>query len=344
MQLDDRKAQVLQAVIDDFIFTAEPVGSRTIAKKYDLGISSATIRNEMSDLEEMGYLDQLHTSSGRIPSDKAYRLYVDKLMENRTLKTHEAQDFKGVYETQLSQVGQVIYHTAKILSEITKYTSMVIAPQLNSTVIKHIQLVHVDRQLALLVISTSSGLLKDTLIAIPEGIDSDYLHRISNILNELYSGKTFDEIDVDDLKEVRSEIIRNGNIFDALIGALTENLTRSDQKKVYLEGTTKIFNFPEYQDLIRAKTFLSLLEEKDLLYAMLTSAEADGVTVSIGKENPFEELRDCSIVSATYKIGDRVLGSIGIIGPTRMEYSRTMSTMDYMAKALSQYLTSLYGK
>lgn len=344
MQLDDRKVKILQAIIDDFIFSAEPVGSRTLAKKYNLGISSATIRNEMADLEEMGYLDQPHTSAGRVPSDKAYRLYVDKLMKVRNAQNLDAEYFKKFFKTRLSQVEQVIYHTAKILSEITKYTSMVVTPQLNSTVIKHIQLVHVDRQLALLVIATSSGILKDTLIAIPEDIDSDSLHKISIILNDLYAGKTFDDIDLEDLKEFQKTIFRSGALFDSLMDALAQSLKQKEEKEIYLEGTTNILHLPEYQDLVKAKTFLNLLEEKDLLYTMLTSTEVDGVSVSIGRENPFAELKDYSIVSATYRIGDKVLGSIGIIGPTRMEYSKTVSTMDFMAKALSQYLTSLYGK
>lgn len=343
MRLDERKIRILQAIIDDFISTAEPVGSRTIARKYNLGVSSATIRNEMSDLEEMGYLEQPHTSAGRIPSDKAYRFYVDRLMKVKSLKKEETENIKQLYRNKISQIEQVICNTAKILSDITNYTSIVLAPQMNSIVIKHIQLVPIDNRLALLVIVTNAGILKDTVVKIPEDIDADYLNRISNILNKLYKNKSFGQVNLDDLAGVRKEFARNSSLLDTLIDALSDNYSKAD-KDIYYGGTTNIFNFPEYQDVVRAKSFLNLLEEKELLYKLLSNVESDGVTVSIGTENPYEELRECSIVSATYKIGDRVLGSIGIIGPTRMEYSKAISAMDYMAKTLSYYLTSLYGK
>ena len=344
MKLDPRKLHILQAIIDDYIITAEPVGSRTVAKKYGLGISSATIRNEMSDLEDMGFLEQPHTSAGRIPSDKAYRLYVDKIMQVKSLQFDEADSFKRLYEAKITQIEEVIFHTAKILSDITKYTSMVLAPQLSKVIIKHIQLVPVDSQYALLVVATSSGIMKDTLVNIPEGIDSDYLHKISNILNEQFKDKTFDQVDIDSVSHIQQDFLKNRRFFDSMVDVLTERFADSEQREVYLGGTTKIFNFPEYQDIIRARSFLNLMEEKNLLYRMLVNSGDNGVSISIGAENKYEELRDCSIVSATYRMGDRILGTIGIIGPTRMEYSKAVSVMDYMGKALSQYLTKLYGK
>ena len=344
MKLDARKLQILQAIINDYIMTAEPVGSRTLAKKYGLGISSATIRNEMSDLEEMGFLEQPHTSAGRVPSDKAYRLYVDKLMQVRSLDEQEAEYIKETYETRILQIEQIIFHTAKILSEITNYTSIAMAPQLSKVMIRHIQLVPVDDGFALLVIVTSSGILKDTLIRIPEGIDSDYLYRISNILNEQFRGKTLDRVNVRDLAHIREEFVENRKFFNGLVDILTQRFRESEKREVYLGGTANIFNFPEYQDIIRARSFLNLMEEKDLLYDILANSTDDGVVVSIGAENSYEELRECSIVTATYSLEDRVLGTIGVIGPTRMEYSKAVSVMDYMGKALSRYLTRLYGK
>ncbi|HHU48168.1 MAG TPA: heat-inducible transcription repressor HrcA [Clostridiales bacterium] len=344
MKLDARKLKILQAIINDYIITAEPVGSRTVAKKYDLGVSSATIRNEMSDLEEMGYLEQPHTSAGRVPSDKAYRLYVDKLMKVRRLNDQEAEYIKELYQNKIMQLEQVIFQTAKVLSEITNYTSIALAPQLSKVTIRHIQLVPVDMDFALLVVVTSSGILKDTLIRIPEGMDNEFLNKISNILNDKFQGKTFSEIDLKDLSAVREAFKENQKFFNSLVDVLTSSFHVSQEKEVFMGGTTNIFKLPEYQDILRARAFLNLMEEKDLLYHILASSQNNGVKVSIGTENTHEELRDYSIVTATYSLGDRILGTIGVIGPTRMEYSRAVSVMDHMGKALSNYLTKLYGK
>jgi len=344
MKLDSRKLQILQAIINDYIITAEPVGSRTLAKKYNLGVSSATIRNEMSDLEEMGFLEQPHTSAGRVPSDKAYRLYVDKLMKLKTINDLEAEHIKETYKTRLLQIEEVIFQTAKILSDITHYTSIAMAPQLDKVAIKHIQLVPVDKGFALLVVVTNSVILKDTLISIPEDISSEDLFKISNFLNEQFRGKTLDQFNVKELSNIRAEFLQNRRFLLNLVDILTQKLRQSEKRDVYLEGTTNIFEFPEYQDIVRAKSFLNLMEEKDLLYEILSNTTNLGVSVTIGTENEYEDLQDCSIVTATYSLGDRILGTIGIIGPTRMEYSKTVSVMDYMGKALSRYLTRLYGE
>ena len=344
MKLGARKLKILQAIIDDYIRTAEPVGSRTLAKKYGLGISSATIRNEMSDLEEMGFLEQPHTSAGRVPSDKAYRFYVDKLMKVRSLDQKEAEYIRETYESTIDQIEQIIFHTAETLSEVTNYTSLAMAPRLSKVTIRHIQLVQVDGEFALLVIVTSSGILRDTLIRIPEGINNDYLSRVSNILNEQFRGKTIDQIDTEDLANIRDKFLKNRKFFSSLLDILIQRFRESEKREVYLGGMTNIFNFPEYQDIIRAQSFLNLMEEKDLLYDILSNSTEDGVWVSIGSENSYNELHDCSIVTATYSLEDRVLGTIGLIGPTRMEYSKAISVMDYMGKALSRYLTRLYGR
>ncbi len=344
MKLSARKLRILQAIIDDYIRSAEPVGSRTLAKKYELGISSATIRNEMSDLEEMGFLEQPHTSAGRVPSDKAYRLYVDKLMKVRSLDQREAEYIKETYESTIDQIEQIIFHTAEILSEVTNYTSLAMAPRLNKVMIRHIQLVQVDEELALLLIVTSSGILRDTLIRIPEGINNDYLSRVSNILNEQFRGKTIDQINTEEISSTWDKFLKNRKFLSSLLDILIQRFRESEKREVYLGGTTNIFNFPEYQDIIRAQSFLNLMEEKDLLYDILANSAEDGVWVSIGSENSYDELHDCSIVTATYSLEDRVLGTIGLIGPTRMEYSKAVSVMDYMGKALSRYLTKLYGR
>lgn len=344
MQLGSRKLKILQAIIDDYIISAEPVGSRTISKKYGIGISSATIRNEMADLEEMGYLEQPHTSAGRIPSDKAYRLYVDHLMKVNTLSETEAQTIKQMYEQKILQVEQIIISASKVISSLTNYTAMVLAPKTNRIIIRHIQLVPVDSQFALLVVVTSSGIIKDTLIRIPAGIDGDYLIRISNMLTEYLKDMSFSDIDHDFIAKMEHSFNQERDLFNSLVDALTESFAVQEQKDIYLGGTSNIFNFPEYHDILRAKAFMSLMEEKDLLYSLMDKQDEEGVSISIGTENEFQEVKNCSIVTATYKIGSRVMGTLGIIGPTRMKYSKAVSVLDYMGKSLSNYLTKLYGE
>ena len=208
MQLGRRKLQILQAVIQDYISSGEPVGSRTIAKKYGMGISPATIRNEMSDLEEMGYLQQPHTSAGRIPSDKAYRLYVDKLMETRNLTPDEAQRIREICNQKTTEIEEIIEQVANILSDITNYTSVVLGPRLNKVLIRRIELIAIDRQYALLLVVTSAGIIKDTLIRIPDNIDAGYLERISNMLTKYYRDKTFADVNIKHATDLQKELMR----------------------------------------------------------------------------------------------------------------------------------------
>lgn len=344
VELGERKLHILQAIINDYITSAEPVGSRTIAKKYGIGISSATIRNEMADLEEMGYLEQPHTSAGRVPSDKGYRLYVDRLMKTRGLSVSEASYIKDLYDKKTRQIEQVIFQTSRILSDITNYTAVVLGPQLNQVLVKHIQLVPIDNHYALLVLITNAGIIKDAIVSIPEGVNGDYLYRISNMLNDLFRDQNLGGISLEPLLDMQRGMMQNREFFNSLVDALTDSIRVMDTREVYLGGTTNIFKFPEYHDIIKAKEFLDLMEQKELLYELLIRSEGSGVLVTIGEENQYEELRDYSVVTATYSIGGRTLGTLGIIGPTRMEYSKAVSVMDFMAKTLSGYLTQLFSK
>lgn len=344
MELDDRKLLILQAIIDDYIITAEPVGSRTIAKKYGLGISSATIRNEMADLEDMGYLEQPHTSAGRIPSDKGYRLYVDHLMKTRGLSVAEAEYIKELYDKKTRQIEQIILQTSKVLSDITNYTAVVLGPKLSKVVVKHIQLVPIDDHCALLMIITNTGIIKDAIISLPEGITNDYLYRISNMLNDLFRDKDLSDIDLNPLIKMQDGMVQNREFFNSLVDALTDSMDIEDTKEVYLGGAGNILNFPEYHDILKAKEFLNLMEQKDLLYKLLIRTDDNGVSVTIGEENPYKELKEFSIITATYNIGGHMPGTLGIIGPTRMEYSKSISVMDFMGKTLSAYLTRIFNK
>lgn len=344
MGLDQRKLQILKAIIDDYIASAEPVGSRTIAKKYAVGVSSATIRNEMSDLEEMGYLEQPHTSAGRIPSDKAYRLYVDKLMNLNIISMVEAEAIKKVYEQRTSELEDIVMQTARVLCNLTNYTSVVLGPKMNKVLIKSIQLVPVDDSHALMVVVTSAGIMKDLLLDLPHGIERDYLNRVSNMFTDLFRNKTFAEVDLAFVPQIQKEIAKKKEFFNKLIDTLSEGTTAREHKDVYLEGATNIFNFPEYYDVLKAKEFLRLIEDKDTLYNFLNGLDNAGVSVVIGGENRFDELKGYSVVTASYKLGDKVLGSIAIIGPTRMEYSRAVSAIGFVCNNLSDYLTKWFDR
>ena len=342
MQLGRRKLQILQAVIQDYISSGEPVGSRTIAKKYGMGISPATIRNEMSDLEEMGYLQQPHTSAGRIPSDKAYRLYVDKLMETRNLTPDEAQRIREICNQKTTEIEEIIEQVANILSDINNYTSVVLGPRLNKVLIRRIELIAIDRQYALLLVVTSAGIIKDTLIRIPDNIDAGYLERISNMLTKYYRDKTFADVNIKHATDLQKELMRQKEFIRNILDALTNSIANKRQSDIYLGGTANIFNFPEYQDIIKARDFLNLMENKDILYNLFSQYEEDDVVIVIGTENEYNEMQDCSVVMGTYSIGDKVLGSMGLIGPTRMEYSKVVSIMRHVGESVSNYLTLLF--
>lgn len=344
MELSQRKLQILKSIIDDYIASAEPVGSRTIAKKYAVGLSSATIRNEMSDLEEMGFLEQPHASAGRIPSDKAYRLYVDQLMNLNIIPSAEAEAIKKIYEQRTAELEDIVMQTAKVLSSLTNYTSVVIGPNMNKVLIKSIQLVPVDDIHALMVVVTTAGVVKDFYLELPQGINRDYLNRVSNMFTNLFRNKTFSEVDLAFVPQIQREIERKKEFFNKLIDTLSESVATRVYKDLHLEGAANIFNFPEYYDVIKAKEFLRMTEDKDTLYNFLTGLENVGVSVVIGGENSFNELKGYSVVTASYSLSNKVLGSIAIIGPTRMEYSRAVSTISCVCMNLSDYLTKWFDR
>ena len=296
----------------------------------------------MSDLEEMGYLQQPHTSAGRIPSDKAYRLYVDKLMETRNLTPDEAQRIREICNQKTTEIEEIIEQVANILSDITNYTSVVLGPRLNKVLIRRIELIAIDRQYALLLVVTSAGIIKDTLIRIPDNIDAGYLERISNMLTKYYRDKTFADVNIKHATDLQKELMRQKEFIRNILDALTNSIANKRQSDIYLGGTANIFNFPEYQDIIKARDFLNLMENKDILYNLFSQYEEDDVVIVIGTENEYNEMQDCSVVMGTYSIGDKVLGSMGLIGPTRMEYSKVVSIMRHVGESVSNYLTLLF--
>ncbi|MEW8956095.1 heat-inducible transcriptional repressor HrcA [Clostridium sp.] len=337
MEMDERKIRILQAIISDYIGNGEPLGSRTIAKKYDLGISSATIRNEMADLEDMGYLEQLHTSSGRKPSDKGYRLYVDKLMPQEVLTIEEELRIKGyLIDATLYEVDKILKQAVGVLSELTHLTCVLKNPSVNKSRIKSLQLLSIDINSLLVVMVTDSGIIKNNLIRTHSVPSSDILLKISKALNERIRDLTIEEINLEVINNLKKDLRGYDDIFNAIIPSIYETLRESEKLEVYTEGTANIFNYPEFNDIDKAREFLSLLSNKDLVNNLINT-EGD-LTITIGEENYIKEAKDCSIISASYNIGDTSLGKIGLIGPTRIPYSKIMSIVAKVMKELNDSL------
>ena len=346
--IDSRKIKILQAIIQDYIITGEPVGSRTIAKKYDLGVSSATIRNEMSDLEEMGLIEQLHTSSGRKPSDMGYRLYVDKLIKVPTLTQEEEIKIKSQLITEaLYEVDEIVKKSIELLSELTNLTCIVKTTSPRNSYIRLIQLLNIDKSNILAVIITQNGMINNNVIKVNKDISNDVLQKLSNFLNEKLRNLTIQDINLEVINELKHGLTGYEDIFDAIITALYETLNKSDNSEIYCKGATNIFNYPEYNDIEKARQFLALLDNKKVLNELLKQEETlvqDGtnVSISIGRENLIKDAQDCSILSANYSFKDQVLGTIGVIGPTRMQYSKTISLLTQFVRILNDNIGQIY--
>lgn len=339
MDLDERKRLILNAIIKDYVQNAEPVGSRTLAKKYEMGLSSATIRNEMADLEDMGYLEQPHTSAGRIPSDKGYRLYVDKLMKVNSPTKEEINTIKNFMQlATINEIEKIMKRTTKLLSQITNYTSAMLTPQISKSRLKSIQLIEVTQTDVLAVIVTDAGMIKNVLIKLPRAIYDSNLIKINNMLNEKLRGLTCVEIDLSVITSIQSEMGGYYEILNAIIPVLHESLN-SMEADVYLEGTTNILNYPEYNDLDKARSLLLLMDQREVLGDIFLEGGGK-LSVTIGSENELEEMKDCSIVKASYSVGDSSIGKIGIIGPRRMNYSRVIGIINCMVDILNNVLKS----
>ncbi|HIU19101.1 MAG TPA: heat-inducible transcription repressor HrcA [Candidatus Limiplasma stercoravium] len=338
MAMDARKFRILQAIIDDYILTAIPVGSRTISKKYEMGLSSATIRNEMSDLEELGYLDQPHVSAGRVPSAKAYRLYVDQLLKSGAIRTADAQSVRAYFDSRARQMEDVIAQAARVLSGLTQYTALVMSPKGKALHIRHLQLVPVNSRSALIVIVTDGGIMRDTVVPVGADLDADALYTISRTLTERLSGHTLAEA-IAIMRDAYAELRSSRQLLSGIAEFLDSVETDASKAKLALGGSSNILNFPEYSDVEKAKGFLSVLEAKDKLIRLMETHGEMAFTVRIGPETGIPELEDCSLVTATYRLGNDTHGTIGVIGPTRMQYGKVLSILSAMGKQLTDLFT-----
>ena len=331
LELSERQLTILDAIIRNYLATGEPVGSRTISKYTDLNLSSATIRNEMSDLEEMGYIVQPHTSAGRIPSDKGYRLYVDHLIETNDKKEKELSDMKELVIENTEKMEQVLKQAAKVLAKV-----------------KFIQLSQVDDQHLLAVIVMNNNMVRNKMLDLYEPLDNETILKLNILLNTSLNGLAMNEINLGNIASIKERAGIHSGIVSDVIDALAQTFAESEDLTIYTSGATNILKYPELSDSNNAATLLSAFEEKEELASLVTESLSDsekkdngtGIQVYIGNESPIQTMKDCSVVTATYDLGEGVKGTIGIVGPKRMDYEKVMDNL----KTLKSQLDGIYKK
>lgn len=336
--LNERKKKILQIIIEDYISSAEPVGSRTIARKYDLGLSPATIRNEMSDLELLGYLEQPHTSAGRIPSAQAYRFYVDALIEPGTLTDNDMALIDGWCNERRRNIDDIFQSTAKILSRMTQNVSMVLTNQQTIANFCYLKFLPLDSQHAILCIVADDGSIDTNVVDIPLGMSSEEMDYLAGKMSKLLEDRNLSDISVEILQNVHTDVVEDKLIFSSLLQAVRKMTGRRQEQKVFLGGTKQLLNQPEFRDVERVRNLLGILEEEKVLKDLLQGGEDSGLKVTIGSENKFTGIQDCSMVQATYRLNGQIVGTMAVLGPTRMEYGKVISVMDYLHKYLKTIL------
>ncbi|WP_033166621.1 heat-inducible transcriptional repressor HrcA [Clostridium sp. KNHs205] len=328
MELDERKLKILQAIIRNYLETGEPVGSRTISKYTDLNLSSATIRNEMADLEELGYIIQPHTSAGRIPSDKGYRLYVDTLLED---KTHEVEEMKELILEKAGKLDQLLKQVARLLADNTNYTTLVTKPQYRSKKVKFIQLTEVDATHILAVILVEGNVVKNKIIEVTECLNKEIILKLNIVFNTFLQGLDLTEINMSLIQKMKEQAGNYNMLVSHILDAVAEAISEEEDVEIFTSGATNILKYPELSDVDKVMELIDTLEEKeqlsDIIINKLEAPESGGIQVYIGSETPVKSMKDCSVVTATYQIEEGVYGKIGIIGPKRMDYERVVNIL-----------------
>lgn len=340
-QLDDRKMKILKAIIRTYMETGEPVGSRTISKYSDLNLSSATIRNEMSDLEEMGYIVQPHTSAGRIPSDKGYRLYVDTMMLE---KDREVAEMKELMLEKTEKMEKILMQVAKLLANNTNYAAMISSPQMRRNRLKFIQLSQVDSLHILAVIVCEGNIVKNKVIETEDELDNEDILKLNILLNTNLNGLAMEEINLATITKLKEQAGIHSKLLNDVMDAVAEAIVGDEDLEIYTSGATNIFKYPELSDSSKAKDILSTFEEKqqlvELVNSTLEQSSETGIQVYIGEETPIQTMKDCSVVTATYELEEGVQGTIGIIGPKRMDYEKVVANL----KTLMTKLDDVFKK
>ncbi|MBM4332415.1 MAG: heat-inducible transcription repressor HrcA [Deltaproteobacteria bacterium] len=342
--LTARDRQVLQAIIMDYIQSAEPVGSRTVSKKYKIDLSPATIRNVMADLEEMGFLRQPHTSAGRVPTDRAFRFYVDSILEVRILNKIDQDRIKSGLEHEKTDINEMMKRASSLLSLLSKQTGVVLAPRFGSNVFKHIEFIKLRENKILVIIVSKLGEVQNKLIECDEHMSQDELDKYSRYLNEIMGGLSLVEAKRKIMEEMKKEKVLFDKLMYRALQLSQKALEDEGEGDLYIEGKTNIIRSPEFADVEKMRILLLAFEEKTKLVKLLDKAlSVQGIQIFIGVENEFNEMKDCTVVAAPYSRQNFTLGTLGVIGPTRMDYSSIIPIVDYTAKILGKILKNMNG-
>ena len=344
-ELSERKTKILHAIIKNYLETGEPVGSRTISKYTDLNLSSATIRNEMADLEELGYIMQPHTSAGRIPSDKGYRWYVDMLMSQ---KEQEITEIKGQMLEKADKMEELLKQVAKVLANNTNYATMISTPTYNGNKLKFIQLSQVDDHQLIVVIVMEGNIVKNQIVTLDEPLSNEALLKLNMLLNTSLNGTSLEQINLGVIARLKEQAGIHSGVMSSVLDAVANVIQLDDDMEIYTSGATNIFKYPELSDKQSAQEIISAFEEKQQLSELVTQTLAKedntGIQVYIGDETPVQTMRDCSVVTATYELGDGMKGTIGIIGPKRMDYAHVLKSMKRLQTELDEMFHKNDGK
>jgi len=339
MQMDERKRKILRAIVLDYIATAEPIGSRTIARKFDLGVSPATIRNEMADLEDLGLIEQPYTSAGRIPSDAGYRYFVDCLMDPQELSDEQKETIERESTKQIHEIQEVISHTSKLLSELTSLTSIVLGPHKGKSTFGKMHFLPYQPGQVIMVIVKENGVVENHIIDVGENLTAEELQHVAGVFNQKMRGYSPGQVKRSLLHDIYSELSRQRILIDNTMDMLRTILDDHDgDERIYLGGTLNMLNQPEFKDLDKVKTLFRVFEENGSLRKLLHPFH-EGLNVTIGGENMLKEFRDCSLISASYKVNGITIGAVGVLGPTRMDYGKVIAIVDCMTRSLTAVLT-----
>ena len=334
-ELDERKKKVLQAIVEEYINTAEPVSSGSITKGHGLDYSSATIRNDMAQLESIGFLDKPHTSAGRVPSAEGYRYYVNELLKEDNLTLEEIKYIQNKLKIKVNEIEDLTKIATTTLSEITHYTTVAVGPKADKQIIEEIKFVSLGQRMLMVVIVTDTGLVKETIIKFDEDITESQVDTLNNLFNTRLRGKPLSKIDKPMADYIFSEVHYSIGIMKAIIEQINR-IVEEENNNIFLEGAKKSFDLPEFKSMKVAKNFVNLLDAKDEMLEIFNSGDAEDINVFIGDDDENSNLKDFSIITFKHTIGDKDLGTIGIIGPKRMDYAKVISVMKYISKKLNE--------
>ncbi|WP_042355002.1 heat-inducible transcriptional repressor HrcA [Bacillus rubiinfantis] len=339
--LTDRQLLILQVIVDDFIRFAQPVGSRSLSKKDGITFSSATIRNEMADLEEMGFIEKTHTSSGRIPSEKGYRYYVDHMLSPQSLTQRDISVIKSIFAEKIFEFEKIIQRSASILSDLTSYTSIVLGPAVSVNKLKKIQIIPLNKETAVAIFVTDTGHVENRMFSIPSSIQAEDIEKTVNILNERLNGVPLEDLNDKIYKEVAVLLRQHIQNYDLMLHTLAQVVKLPITEKLFFGGKTNMLSQPEFHDIEKIRDLMTMIDQVDWITSIIKN-NSKSIHVKIGSENNNKIMEECSLITAAYSIGNENVGSIAILGPTRMEYSRVISLLQFFSGGLTAALTRLY--